>query len=66
MDPRAPLLSEQDAAKLLGVKAATLQRWRIENRTELPYIKIRYLIRYRLSDVLEFLERNRVGRVAQK
>ncbi len=61
MNPRATLLSEQDEAKLLGVKAATLQWWRSKGWTELPYIKIRHLIRYRLSDVLGFIDRNQVG-----
>ena len=61
MDPNTTLLTEQAAAKILDLKPATLQRWRSENWTELPYIKIRHLVRYRLSDLLEFLDRSCVG-----
>ncbi len=63
--PDTTLLTEQDAAKILDLKPSTLQRWRSEKWTELPYIKIRHLVRYQLSDILEFLERNRVGGAAR-
>ena len=55
------LLNEEQAAEILGLRPSTLQSWRSKGWTELPYIKIRYLIRYRLSDVLDFLDRNQVG-----
>ena len=61
MVPEPVLLTEEQTAEILGVRPSTLQRWRSQNWTELPYIKIRYLIRYRLSDVLDFLERSQVG-----
>ena len=67
MDPNTTLLTEQATGEILGLKPSTLQRWRSENYTELPYIKIRHLVRYRLSDLLEFLDRNQVGgKVAEK
>ena len=55
------LLNEEEAAEILGLKPSTLQSWRSKGWTELPYIKIRHLIRYRLSDVLGFIDRNQVG-----
>ena len=61
METETVLLNEDQTAELLGVKPSTLQRWRTKGFTDLPYIRIRYFIRYQLADVLEFLERNRVG-----
>ena len=61
VDENTTLLNEEQTAEILGVKPSTLQRWRSRGWTELPYLKIRYLIRYRLSDVLQFLENSQVG-----
>lgn len=61
METETVLLNEEQTAELLGLKPSTLQRWRTGGFTDLPYIRIRYFIRYQLTDVLDFLERNRVG-----
>ncbi len=61
VDENTTLLNEEQTAEILGVRPSTLQRWRSRGWTDLPYLKIRYLIRYRLSDVLEFLEKSQVG-----
>lgn len=61
VDENTTLLNEEQTAEILGVRPSTLQRWRSRGWTDLPYLKIRYLIRYRLSDVLEFLENSQVG-----
>lgn len=50
-----PLLSEQQAAQMLGVKPATLQVWRSTKRYALAYIKVGRLVRYRQSAVQAFL-----------
>lgn len=42
-------------AELLGVSIGTLSVWRSTGRYPLKYIKLGGLVRYRLSDVLEFL-----------
>ena len=55
------LLNEEQTAEMLGMRPSTLQRWRSKGWTELPYIKIRYLIRYRMGDIQDFLERGRIG-----
>lgn len=52
-----PLLTQEEAAVLVGVKPSTLQIWRVTGRYGLPYVKSGRLVRYRESDVLAFLDR---------
>lgn len=52
---RDPLLTEEQAAKILGVKPASLQVWRSTKRYSLSYIKVGRLVRYRLSALNAFL-----------
>lgn len=56
-DPRLQTVSEQGAAEITGMAVKTLQgrRWR-----GLPpiYIKAGRLVRYRVSDLLTFLDEN--------
>ena len=47
----SPLLSNNEAARLLGIKPETLAVWRSEQRYEIPYIKVGRCVRYRLSDL---------------
>jgi excisionase family DNA binding protein len=51
-----PLLTEKQAAKILGVQPSTLQVWRSTKRYPLPYVKSGRLVRYRASAVQEFIE----------
>ena len=50
------LLNRKDAAEYLGVKRSTLEVWACEKRYKLKYIKVGRLVRYRKSDLDEFLE----------
>lgn len=50
------LLTETQAAELLGLTVGTLQVWRCTKRYNLAYIKVGRLVRYRHSDLLAFLE----------
>lgn len=59
--PRDPLLTEVQAAKLLGVKPASLQVWRSTKRYPLSYIKVGRLVRYRLSAIKAFLASREVS-----
>lgn len=52
------LLDRSGAAKFLGVKKNTLALWAMRKKPILPYIKVGRLIRYKLSDLEEFLEQN--------
>jgi len=58
-DPKNPPVQVDDkqAAVALGIKASTLSVWRSTGRYNLPYLKVGRLVRYRLSDLAEFLAR---------
>ena len=57
------LLSIEDTAALLGVQPGTLATWRSTKRYDLPWIKIGRKVRYRLRDVLEWIDsRQELGR----
>jgi excisionase family DNA binding protein len=60
------LLTSQEASGYLGVSSGTLANWRNLKRYDLPFIKIgkRGYVRYRKSDIDEFLERNTERAVA--
>jgi predicted DNA-binding transcriptional regulator AlpA len=49
------LLTEQEAADLLTVSPGTLSVWRCTRRYDLRYLKIGRAVRYRESDILEFI-----------
>jgi hypothetical protein len=49
------LLNERQAADLLTVSPGTLSVWRTTRRYALKYIKIGRAVRYRESDILNFI-----------
>lgn len=49
------LLTPDAVSRLLGCSVQTLAAWRSTGRINLPYVKISKLVRYRRSDVDEFL-----------
>lgn len=49
------LLNPREASIYLGVKQDTLAVWRVNRRYDLPYIKVGRLIKYRLSDLDNWL-----------
>ena len=51
------LLTRSQAAELLGVKPSTLATWTTTKRYNLPYVKVGRLVKYRLSDIEEFIQR---------
>ena len=55
------LLSSKQSAELLGVKTETLTHWRCVGRYDLPYIKIGRLVKYKKSDLENFIAQNRKG-----
>ena len=61
--PISKLLSQKEAAAFLGCTESTLQSWRSGDRYKyrLKYIRVGRLIRYRLSDLEEFVERRATG-----
>lgn len=67
-DPKNPPVQVDDrqAADTLGVKTSTLAVWRSTGRYNLPFLKVGRLVKYRVSDLAEFLARrtaNHTGEV---
>ena len=58
-DPKHPPVQVDDksAAAALGVQANTLAVWRSSGRYGLPFIKAGRSVKYRVSDLAEFLAR---------
>lgn len=56
------LLNRQEAAAFLGVKADTLAVWRSTRKYDIPIVKVGRLVRYRFSDLLDFIERRTINR----
>ena len=54
--PTDPLLTETQAAELLGLRPTTLQVWRSTRRYPLAYVKCGRLVRYRKSAIEAFIE----------
>lgn len=50
------LLTEAEAAALLTLKPQTLANWRSTKRQSLPYVQLGGAIRYRKSDITQFIE----------
>ncbi len=58
-DPKHPPahVNDKSAAAALGVQANTLAVWRSTGRYGLPFIKAGRSVKYRISDLAEFLAR---------
>jgi len=55
MSALEPLLTEADAAKIFNLPTATLRNWRSRGDGP-PFVKIGAVVRYRQSDLRDFLE----------
>ena len=54
-DPEHVLLDDHDTAGCLDQSRKTLETWRREGR-EIPFIKLGRRVRYRLADILAYLD----------
>ena len=54
------LVNEREAARLVGFSVAALIKWRREGRGP-RYIRVGRSIRYRVSDLVEWIQRHTVG-----
>lgn len=50
------LIDSQETAEILGISKSALEVWRTTGRYQLPFIKVGRNVRYRRSDVLEWLD----------
>ncbi len=64
MTEATKLLTPKETAKYLGVREQTLATWRCSARYGLPFIRIGRSVKYRLSDVENWLKSRTVGAAA--
>ena len=57
---RLVVLDCDEAANYIGVKPGTLAVWRSTKRYKIPFIKVGRLVKYRKSDLDDFLEKQTV------
>jgi len=55
------LLTGHEAAKILGIKAASLAQRRWRGDLALPYVKLGKVIRYKLTDINTYIEKNTIA-----
>ncbi|WP_321855565.1 helix-turn-helix domain-containing protein [Paraburkholderia tropica] len=55
------LLTDEEAAALLGTSVNTLANWRATRRYPLPFVKVGRLVRYRRTDIEAFITSNLVS-----
>jgi Helix-turn-helix domain len=59
--PDTEFVDRETAAKILGIKSQTLAVWASAKRNALPYYKVGHKsVRYKVSDLLSFIENGRV------
>lgn len=58
--PPDQLLTRKEAAEFLGTTEGTLAVWASTKRYKLSYVKLGRSVRYRMSDLIRFLEENTV------
>lgn len=58
-------ITEKQAAKMMGLSVAWFQRGRWIG-SPIPYTKFGRAVRYKLSDIRDFMERNKVGSTSEK
>ncbi len=54
--PPSDLVDDKAASTYLGVTAGTLSVWRSTGRYPLPFVKVGRSVRYRIGDLLAFVE----------
>jgi hypothetical protein len=59
VEPSKQVINEHEAAKVLGKSVQTLRNDRC-SRKGAPYIKLGRLVKYRVGDLLDYLERHRI------
>ena len=58
---KSDLLTRKEAAEYLGITSRTLAVWACVKRYHLPYVKIGRLVKYRRSDLENFINRQTIA-----
>ena len=56
--PPSALIGEAETAEILSVKRETLTSWRHTRKVDIPYCKIGRCVKYRASDLRQFIQSN--------
>lgn len=56
MNTPEQLLTSNQAADFLGISHGTLDVWRCNKRYSIPYVKVGRLVKYRMSNLIQFLD----------
>lgn len=59
MEMENDLLDSAEISQIINVAEGTLAVWRSTGRYNLPYIKVGRLVRYRRSDIEDWLDRRK-------
>ena len=51
-----PLLTEKQAAEILGITPGTLTVWRCTKRYNIPFVKVGRSVRYRRESLLAWID----------
>ncbi len=57
----AQLLNQREAAEKLGLSPKTLEKWRSLGTPRLPFVRLGSAIKYRESDIEQFIRKSVVG-----
>lgn len=63
--PQSNLLTREEAAEYLGVTARTLAVWACVKRYNLPYVKVGRLVKYRRTDLDNFIAHRTVDQIGE-
>lgn len=58
---QSDLLTTAEAAEYLGTTVGTMEVWRCSKRYAIPYIKVGRLVKYRRSDLEQWLQSRTVS-----
>ena len=62
----SPIIGNDDAANYIGVAGPTLETWRSTGRVKIPFIRIGRLVKYRISDLDNFLSKQTVDKHVER
>jgi excisionase family DNA binding protein len=54
------LLCTKEVSEILGISAGTLAVWRCTKKQKLSFIKVGKSVRYRIKDVMNYIEKQEV------
>lgn len=57
---KAVFISDREVSRITGIGRQTLENWRCQQRGP-RYVKTSRLVRYSLSDVLDFMQVRKIG-----